>query len=43
MAVGLARNYPVTLAVVKAWLSGVVQRNYQLVPVSAVADGQRGR
>ncbi len=43
VAVGLARNYPVTLAVVKAWLAGVAQRNYQLVPVSAVADGQRGR
>jgi hypothetical protein len=43
VAVGLASNYPVTLAVVKAWLAGVAQRKYQLVPVSAVADGQRGR
>ena len=43
VAVGLARNYPVTLAVVKEWAASVAQRNYQLVPVSAVADGQRGR
>ena len=42
VAVGLARGYPVTLAVVKAWLRGAARRNFQLVPVSAVADRQRG-
>ena len=42
VAVGLARGYPLTLAVVKAWLRGAAAQVFQLVPVSAVADVQRG-